>query len=390
MPDTGSLRRERKRGLSPHVLLAAPPSRHLSRLELAWGAFALANLAAMALWPSWETIPFHFIWVSLTLLYGYRIWGLQVTAFILALVAASTGLLILDDAFGGDQLWGELFEVPLMSAMFLAMVWHARRRLVAMEELQRLSEANLMLLDRERRFIQDASHDLRTPITVALGHAELIQRAAPDKLAAEDAAVVVDELLRLRRLADRLLVLAAVEHPGFLHTVRVELEPLVVETLRRWSPTPRRWTLGEVDEATVDADRDRVQLALDALIENAVKHTNPDDSIELSLRREPELAALTVSDTGTGIAPEALERIFDRFARADSSRSRDRGGFGLGLSVVKAVAEAHSGSMEVRSVPGQGSVFTIRLPLAPVRAPTNRRATKGPAADRPATQLPVG
>jgi len=95
-------------------------------VELAWLAFTAANLAAMLLLPSWETIPFHFIWISLTLVYGFRVWGVTPTGIVLGLVIVATGSLILDDAFSGEQLWGELFEVPLMAAMFLAMVWHAR------------------------------------------------------------------------------------------------------------------------------------------------------------------------------------------------------------------------------------------------------------------------
>ena len=105
-------------------------------VELAWAAFAAANLVAMGVLPSWETIPFHFIWISLTLVYGFRVWSPGNTGFVLGLVIVATGGLILSDAFNGEQLWGELFEVPLMSAMFLAMVWHARRRQDAVRELQ--------------------------------------------------------------------------------------------------------------------------------------------------------------------------------------------------------------------------------------------------------------
>src|SRR5205823_13324363 len=95
-------------------------------VEAAWAAFAVANLVAMWLWPYWETIPFHFIWVSLTLLYGFRVWKPTATSLLLLVVATATGVAILSDSFDGTQTWGELFEVPLMSAMFLAMVWHAR------------------------------------------------------------------------------------------------------------------------------------------------------------------------------------------------------------------------------------------------------------------------
>ena len=108
-----------------------------SPVEAAWAAFASANLVAMGLWPSWETIPFHFIWISLTLVYGFRVWRPAATALTLLAVIVSTGALIFQDAFDGEQLWGELFEVPLMSAMFLAMVWHARRRQEALAVVER-------------------------------------------------------------------------------------------------------------------------------------------------------------------------------------------------------------------------------------------------------------
>ncbi len=136
-------------------------------VDIAWVAFALANLAAMALIPTWETVPFHFIWVSLTLLYGFRVWRMRPTMWVLGAVMASTATLIWIDVTRGAQPADELTEVPLMAAMFLAMVWHARRRLAAMEEIERVSGENLRLLERERRFVQDASHELRTPITVA-------------------------------------------------------------------------------------------------------------------------------------------------------------------------------------------------------------------------------
>ena len=96
---------------------------------------------------------------------------------------------------------------------------------------------------------------------------------------------------------------------------------LLVETLRRWSPTPRRWGLGAVDEATVDGDRDRLQLALDALIENAVKHTRERDTIEVSMRRRDGTVTIGVRDTGVGIPAADLDRIFGRFARADPGRA---------------------------------------------------------------------
>src|SRR6476469_4448626 len=213
-------------------------------IDVAWVLFSVANLAAMLLSPSWETVPFHFIWVSLTVLYGFRVWRTRPTLTVLGVVMVTTGVFIGIDYAKGAQPLDELTEVPLMAAMFLAMVWHARRRLTAMEETERVSMENLRLLERERRFVQDASHELRTPITVALGHAELIQRSADDPTVADDAAVIADGLMRLRRLADRLLLLAGTEDPEFLHPALVDVETIVVDAVRRWASIPRHWALG--------------------------------------------------------------------------------------------------------------------------------------------------
>jgi len=332
-------------------------------VDLAWGAFAVANLAAMALWPEWETVPFHFIWVSLTILYGFRVWGARPTLWALGGVVVATGLVLYRDYTIGAQPLDEITEVPLMASMFLAMVWHARRHLAATERVRRVSEQNLRLLDREHAFLQEASHELRTPITIALGHAELIQGAQHDPLVSEDARVVAEELQRLGRLADRLLTLASVEQPGFLLLMRVDLVPLIVELAHRWSPTPRRWRLVSQDESIVRADPDRLQLALDAIVENAVKHTGPEDSICFSMERREDRITISVADSGSGIAQDDLGRIFDRFSRAAAAGPEARHqGSGLGLSIAKAVVEAHRGSIEVQSRQGQGSTFRISLP----------------------------
>jgi signal transduction histidine kinase len=328
--------------------------------------FSVANLAAMYLFPEWETVPFHFIWVSLTILYGFRVWKARPTLSVLAGVMLLTGLFIGNDVARGFQPIDELTEVPLMAAMFLAMVWHARRRLTAMEETERVSMENLRLLEREQRFVQDASHELRTPITVALGHAELIQRTTTDPTVADDAAVIADELQRLRRLADRLLLLAGTDDPEFLQPRPIDLETIVVDAVRRWTATPRRWLLGRAEEAIVLADADRLAVALDALIENAVHHTREQDTIDVGVHRRGGQAIVTVRDTGAGISPSDLDHIFDRFARADPGRSRRTGGFGLGLSIVRAIVEAHGGDVHVTSAVGVGTSFEIRLPLTPV------------------------
>ncbi len=352
-----------------------------SWIDIAWVVFVGINLAGMQAMGNWSTIPFLVIWVSLTLVYGFRMWRLQPAILTVALVTLATGGIIGEQVVAGQQGADYLVEVPLVAVMFLAMVWHGRRRqsaleerLAAMEEVQRVSRENMRLLEQQQLFLLDASHELGTPITVALGHAELIEQTVTDKAVAEDARVVVGELARLRRQAGRMLLLASAGTPGFLDQAPVAVDSLVIDALDRWGYTPRRWRLGEVAEATVLGDRDRLAVALDALLENAVAHTEKDDRIELGARVEDGHAVLSVADSGCGIPEADQERIFDRFARAKPFRSREAGGFGLGLPVAAAIAEAHGGSVRVHSTDGGGSTFELLIPLS--QAPSAETATR--------------
>jgi two-component system OmpR family sensor kinase len=237
--------------------------------------------------------------------------------------------------------------------------------------VQRISQENLRLLEQQRQFLQDASHELGTPITVALGHAELIEQAATDTEVAADARVITGELARLRRLTHRLLLLASAGSPGFLQVAPVTTDSLVLDALERWGHVPRHWRLGEVAEATVLGDSDRLIVALDALLENAVAHTEPGDRIEVSVRLDDGRAVIAVTDSGCGIPPSDLDRIFGRFARAEPYRSREAGGFGLGLPIVQAIAEAHRGSVGVHSASGHGATFELVIPAVPGVGPAS-------------------
>jgi len=358
-----------------------------NRVELAWGAFAVANLAAMGLWPGWETIPFHFVWISLTIVYGFRVWGARTTSLVLGGVAVATGGLILSDAFEGIQLWGELFEVPLMSAMFLAMVWHARRRQEALRTAERRAEEKASLLAQQERFLHDASHELRTPVTIARGHLEVLGRL--NGTTQPEVTVALDELERIERILDRLLLLAKAEQPNFLATEAVDLEPFLEDVFLRWSEVaPRAWKLGSIPPVTVLADPEALRIALDALLENAVKFTDEGGAIELHAEAAGAEAAISVADDGCGVAPEALGRIFDRFGRADAARTRSSGGVGLGLAIVDAIAKAHGGRCTVASGGGPGAVttFTLTLPLgrpAPGRARFEPAIVEGAEAPGP-------
>jgi signal transduction histidine kinase len=329
------------------------------RVELLWAAFAAANYAAMIAWPYWETVPFHFVWISLTLVYGFRVWPMRATVVVLGSVMAFTGASILADAFSGAQEWGELFEVPLMSAMFLAMVWHARRRIDALQVAEAEAEERRAMLESQERFIHDASHELRTPLTIARGHLELLADHVPPG----GLDVALDELGRIDAIIERLLVLAAAEQPDFLRIESVELEPFLEDVFMRWPEVaPRAWRLGPLARVTLRVDPDRLRAALDALIENAIKYTDERDAIELRARRSgPGQVLIEVEDEGSGVQEDALARIFERFARADAARTRSTGGVGLGLAIVDAIAKAHGGRCTARNT-GHGSVFGLQLP----------------------------
>jgi signal transduction histidine kinase len=339
------------------------------RLELAWAAFAVANCAAMIAWPAWKTIPFHFVWISLTLLYGFRVWPMRATLLALACVMAASwvsfGLGPFHGIFGlgpvrGVVLWGALLSVPLMAAMFLAMVWHARRRVDAQRIAEQRADQGRALLACQERFIHDASHELRTPVTVARGHLELL-RGRLGQTAEID--VALDELSRIDAITQRLLLLATVDQPDFVRPAEIELEPLLEDVFMRWSEAAvRSWRLGPLVPGSLLADVERLRVALDALIENAVKYSQPHSAIELRARRGGDSAVtIEVLDEGCGVPARALGRIFERFARADAARTRSTGGVGLGLAIVDAIVKAHGGSATVTSTP-RGSIFALHLP----------------------------
>ncbi len=217
------------------------------RADAAWVALVLLNLAAIAAWPSWDTIPFHLISIGFALLYGLRLWSADPFLWGAGIVVITSLAGISLDLLHDNHDIEEAAEIPLLATMFVVTVWHANRRIGADRERQVIGEKNTRLLDAQRRFLQDASHHLRTPITIALTHAELLARDL-DGRELRDIQLVVSEIIRLRRLAERLLVIASAEDPEFLGTEPVMLDEFAVDVLTRWRPTAQRqWKLGPLD-----------------------------------------------------------------------------------------------------------------------------------------------
>ncbi|HEX9624387.1 MAG TPA: HAMP domain-containing sensor histidine kinase, partial [Streptosporangiaceae bacterium] len=331
--------------------------------EVAWLMLWLVCVTAMVVFPQWQVVPFDIIWISLALLYGFRLWPSRRTLALTATAVATTAAALGDDMIRHLRVMGASVEqIPLLTTMFVVMAWVAHRRVVASDRAKVAAEAQ-RLLHVQRQFLQDASHQLRTPITIALGHAELLAADLAGRQQQRDIHVVVGELERLRTLSDRLLLIAASENPDFLTLEPTDLDVMAVDLLRRWQPTaPRRWQLGRLDPVRTAVDADRLAIALDALVENAIRHTGPDDLIKLEIEREDEgFAHIVVEDSGEGIADSDVPHIFERFRTIGAPQTPR--GTGLGLALVEAIARGHGGEVSVRTKLGQGSTFTLRLPI---------------------------
>ena len=267
-----------------------------NRLEVAWVGFACLNLMAMlALITNngphgWETVPFHLIYVSFTLLYGYRMWRGKGTIAGITFVSLSAGGMTLFAVHRSREDWAELTEVPLMGLMFLAMVYHVRRRQDAVAESQRLASNLRASLQRQRDFVSNASHDLLTPLTIARGHVDLLRRyhsADHDEIAAISDTVVA-ELERMERLIDQLLLIEGAPTPGFLVPAETGLAQFLEELVQRWRlSSPRDWALARIPDIAVVVDRDRLAICLDELLENAVRHTKEGDRISVGAVAAP-------------------------------------------------------------------------------------------------------
>jgi signal transduction histidine kinase len=333
-------------------------------VDPAWVLLWILGLIAIVFFSHWAVIPLSLIWITFAVLYSFRLPETSSALWLATAVTVTTAAAIGLAISRGAQPTDELAEIPMLAAMFGLLIWHGHRRLVAEAERADRNEQCAQLMTAERNLLQDASHQLKTPITVALGHAELLERSLTGWQDRRDVQVIVAELNRLRRLSERMLLLAASQNPDFLQCDPMPLGSFAVETLRRWQPTANRsWQLGRLDEVTVWADRERLELAVDALLENAGQHTTDGDLIRLSVLRDEQSgsARLTVEDGGSGIAANDIAHIFDRFVTG-STRTGHRG-TGLGLALAAAIAWGHGGDIQVRSVLGEGSRFDLLLPV---------------------------
>jgi two-component system OmpR family sensor kinase len=212
----------------------------------------------------------------------------------------------------------------------------------------------------QRAFVQDASHELRDPLTICRGHLELIGDD-PDEQR-RTIALVLDELERMGRMVDDLQLLTEAEQPDFLRPEEIDVEQFSEELTSKASAlAPRQWKLDQAADGFIVADRYRLTEAVMNLAHNAVQHTHEHEAIAIGTALTDGELRLWVRDSGYGVSESDQARIFERFTRGRDAHRRYRGG-GLGLSIVRAIAEAHGGRVELNSRLGEGSTFTIVLP----------------------------
>jgi two-component system, OmpR family, sensor kinase len=219
------------------------------------------------------------------------------------------------------------------------------------------------VLRRQREFVQGAGHELRDPLTICCGHLELLGEDPEERHVT--IALVLDELERMGRIVDDLQVLAESEQPDFLRSEWIDVQLFAHELIAKGGALDsRNWVLDNAPEGTFFADRQRLTEALMNLAHNATRHTDPEDTVALGVSLSEDDAYLWVRDTGSGILVSDQARIFDRFARGKDAHLRYRG-VGLGLAIVRAIAETHGGRVELESRIGAGSTFTIIVPRHP-------------------------
>jgi signal transduction histidine kinase len=229
------------------------------------------------------------------------------------------------------------------------------------------------LLETQRELVASVSHELRTPVATMRGYLEsaLYGEDSLPKALRNDLEVVEREAIRLQRLIDDLFVLSRAE----AGRLPLEIKPTDVGALLSRcadAVADAAWRTGKVEVVVVPApdlppalaDEGRLEQSVRNLLSNAIRHTPPGGIVALGATAGRDTVAIEVKDTGDGIAPDELDRIFERFYRSDGARKLDRSGAGLGLALVRELVEAMNGSVTAESEPGSGSRFTLRLPRA--------------------------
>lgn len=331
-------------------------------LGTAWVVFAVINAWLMFMLPGEETIPYHLIWASFALLYGLVAWSRATTGLAFWTVTAVTGIALVKHAAAGIINWEECSEIVLMGILVALLVWHVNRHRTAQTHLAELRESERVRAHNREVATRFGSHEVRTRLTIARGFAELVHDAASDDTMRSDSAVILSELDKASALTTQLLTLVWVEASSVRgHVELVDLDELLDSVARRWASTmDRRWTWSS-HVGMIFGDAERLEAALDCLIENATKFTTAADSVELAAQLRDNTVRISVRDSGSGILEADLARVTEVFQTGSTAGAR--AGSGLGLAIVQAIVDARGGTLEVDSTVDVGTCVTIQVPV---------------------------
>lgn len=220
--------------------------------------------------------------------------------------------------------------------------------------------------NRQKQFVSDASHELRTPIAVIQGYADMLDRWGKNDTAVmqESVTAIRNEAVNMQGLIDKLLFLARHDNSTLeLQKEEFSLTEMLLEIVRETEiiDTGHKMTLDIIQEISIVADRDRMKQAFRIFLDNALKYTPKNGEIIIKARKDNDLTEVSIKDNGIGMTQVELGSIFDRFYRSDQSRTKDKGGYGLGLAIAKIIILGHNGKIKVRSKSGEGSEFIILL-----------------------------
>jgi signal transduction histidine kinase len=292
------------------------------------------------------------------------------------------GVVLIFGAIGGYYLSGFMLKPVDRVSSLASRISHTnlKERIKYMgpaDEVKRLADTFDNMLERldsafesQKQFIQDASHELRTPIAIAQTNIEVLEMEK--RATREDYKRLVDILKmsinRMKDINNSLLLLSEeslLKSRRAMVNIGLLLREVYIEAGAEAKATGINFELKPTDSNLfVSGDTIHLKQVLINLIDNAIKYNRPDGTIVLSAHQDSQLVIIEVSDTGIGISPEDLPRVFDRFFRVDKSRSRVNGGSGLGLAIVKRIIEDHGGTVSVESTVGIGSTFRISLPMS--------------------------
>lgn len=328
---------------------------------------------AMARYPGVEVIPFHIMWIGLALAYCIEPWPSRPTYVLMAILSILSGAILVMRAAEGEIAWEELWEIPLMTVLDGLVIWNVQHREVNKRRALEFATREREAAERRTRMARITSHEMRAPLTIAHGYVTLLLAQAEEggpsaenhEQYVADLRIVEDELSRTARAVER--VVRTVWLREYLPRATVDVDELLNDVAERWSIlADRRWEV-ETHGGTISASTERLRACLDTLVENAVRHTEPHDTIRLSSFRIQGDVWLGVADSGPGLAPELAEQInAGQPVDVETSHpSQNKRQTGLGLRLVQEILEPRGGRLIATDSREGGAAMFMRLPVNP-------------------------